>query len=221
MGSEMHGSAKRGSGEAVRRDRKRERELVQLRTSDNAFDHAWRWAIQNVNGSDATDSVPDRIARGLDALAMGDFAMARRILVSLGDRDVAVEYADSWLGLVSGYFAATGDIGWARREWTRVRETLARTRPSPVLLRALATTAESIGEVAHYRELVAAAAGPDPAPRDPIPHHDPQLDAAAVLRSVGSGGEPAWPPGSIASLVADLLGFEPDAARTRVRLRPV
>ncbi|MEX2284345.1 MAG: hypothetical protein WEE89_17785 [Gemmatimonadota bacterium] len=199
---------------------KREHELVQLRTPDAKLDLAWRWAIQHIDSASmTTNSASHRIGRALDALAIGDFATARGILDWLRDQSDESEFAAPYLWLVTRYFAATGDIGWARHVWRQVRDVLIRARTSAALLRELANTAESIGESAHHQELLAAASR-EQNQGDPNRHLQGQFGPAALLGRIASGRDPAWPPGSVAAFVSGLLGIEPDAARNRVGLRP-
>jgi hypothetical protein len=214
--------AKSAKVEVVRSNAsRRDHVLLQVRTPVEAFDSAWRLALNNLDGrvaavlKAAATPIREAVAVGLDALAVGDFSAARQVLTDL-DHNTAVEQDGScYLLLIARYFAATGDIDRVRAAWPRVKARLAEASSSAPLLRELADTASSIGERADQAELLEAAQ------HNPI--GDPTLDlyarpAWSDLRVDARGF--AFPENGIRAVVHDLIGFTPDASKYRVELRP-
>ncbi len=213
----------------ILRLRRRELELVQVRTPDPGLNLAWRRAVENLDlaASEAhglRDSpIEDQAAPAFAALAIGDFASARSILTLLRQNLEAEQVTPIYLRLVARYFAASGDLHLTRQEWPSVRAALQLDRASTSLLRELALTAESIGERDQHRQLVEAAASIDRNMGEPFPAdaYVPSSCMDTELRDIASGADPSWPPAAVASFVSGILGFEPDAARNRTQLSPV
>jgi hypothetical protein len=198
--------------------------LVQVRTSDEVFNLAWQSAVQALREriaavlSAAETPIRASVSTALDALAVGDFAASRQVLIQVGNARFAQQ--DDWLYLllVARYFAATGDIGRTRAEWPRVKVLLAELPVNASLLRELADTAASIGERNDQSQLLEAAR------RDVT--NDPSIDPfMRLMRPVwndASGSKSGFEnrDDGIRSMIHGLIGFTPDASRNRVQLRP-
>lgn len=214
--------AKSAKVEVVRSNAsRRDHLLLQVRTTVEAFDSAWRSALKELEGrvasvlAAAATPIREAAAVGLDALAVGDFLAARQVLTHL-DHNTAAEHDGSlYLLLIARYFAATGDIDRVRAGWPHVKATLAKASMSGQLLRELADTASSIGERADQSELLQSAQ------RSPI--GNPALEQFTRPSwsdlPAGARGFP-YPENGIRSVVHDLIGFTPDASKQRVELRP-
>ena len=200
---------------------RRDHVLLQVRTPVEAFDSAWRSALNELDGrvaavlDAAATPISEAVAVGLDALAVGDFLSARQVLAHLDHNTAAEHDGGLYLLLIARYFAATGDIDRVRAGWPRVKARLAEADMSAQLLRELADTASSIGERGDQAELLEAAQ------QNPI--GDPTLDryARPARSDVPADARGfAFPENAIRAVAHDLIGFTPDASKHRVELRP-
>jgi hypothetical protein len=153
----------------------------------------------------------------LALLALGNFRPARTVISELP----GVDRSDLPLSLllVSRYVASSGDLSFVHGCWPRVLQAIESARLNqsattqhelwPAALLELSVAAESIG------------LGNSLDPIDPHPHPQTASASAQLEQNVeGLSTETAGAVRFVLQLVNGLLGFEPDAPRHRVRLRP-
>jgi hypothetical protein len=171
----------------------------------------------------------------LACLAVGDFPAARAVLEFLGatqdpqgrvpssfTTSGCAEYAHPadtllYLLLSARYFAWSGDLAFLRSNWNRVQQAVHGGDPNAVgrntVFRELADVAREIGAAGIHVTTNASSSDDWSFLRPWTSWSESGLPARAT--SLPSAARP------IASLVFGMLGVEPDAARGRLRLRPV